>query len=568
MFERDINFNTWLPFHSSFNSFGGAAWGDLNNDGYSDIIVGPNAVFFNNGDGTFTRDLNTTIGAGFFVFTSNVAGVTMADIDNDDDLDVFINCSRPFAAALNKDVMYINDGNGVFTADTLGPWNPVQLSWGASFGDYNNDGYVDLVAAHPAGFIGTPRPSNLFINQDGSTANFENDTTYGFTRTLAPYTVPYWSDYDLDGDQDLFIASGPGGTPGLDSVYVNQLSETQTATLKHNSVLPFATDLQDGQCYNFIDYDNDGDKDLFLTNWSGAQNNFYVQENGQYTNTAMPFTYNNSSLTNAWGDVNNDGYIDVIISNHNSGLTELWLNDGSTFTLAGDEFCNQFGNSGVFLADINNDGGLDFYATGANRAAAIYINQNTSGNHFIGMTMKGNPSNRAAIGTQIRVVATINGNVVNQLREVSAQNAFQGHNDLRQHLGLGDATMADSVIVYWPSGNMEFYTNVLADSFYTITEGEGMTYSSTDEILPHQLAKRITLFPNPTDDSMTIELNEQLEIAEMNIYDQQGKLVKNIPWEASSLTREVLMTDVPVGTYFLHVKTADNKMFAKKFVKM
>jgi hypothetical protein len=567
IFQRDVDFNTWLPSHMNFNTFSGAAWGDLNSDGFPDIIIPPDAVFFNNGDGTFTRDLNTNIGSNFLVFARNVSGITMADVDNDDDLDVFINCSRPGANTANRDALYLNDGVGTFTLDTLGPWNPLEVSWGAAWADFDNNGFVDLVTAHPSGFLSHPRPSSFFINLDGDPAHFVKDTSYGFTRILAPYTVPYWSDYDMDGDQDLFIASGPGGAPGFDSVYTNLLTETQTATFQFNKE-SFANDIQDGQCYNFIDFDNDGDKDLFLTNWSGVPNNFYINDGGTFINTTMPFNYNNSSLTNAWGDVDNDGDLDVLITNHNGRQLELWLNDGFTFIRAEEDFCNQYGNAGIFLADMNNDGFLDAYATGANRSGAFYVNRAIHANHWIGLTLKGNPSNRAAIGTNIRVVANINGQSVSQLREISAQNAFQGHHDLRQHVGLGDADMVDSIMVYWPSGLKEYYTDVASDGFYTIMEGQGMEYSAIDENTPSKIASYFSLFPNPSRDSITIlKSNASIEVTHTAIYDLQGKLIQNIP---NTLEGQEIFIDIKSlspGTYFIHMDTNNHKIFAKKFVK-
>lgn len=566
-FVRDVDFQQWLPFHSNANNFSGAAWGDLNGDGLSDIVVAPNAVFFNNGDGTFTRDLTTAIGAGFSTFVPAVSGVSIADFDNDDDLDVFINAGKSFPAAQNRDRLYLNDGLGVFVADTLGPWNPgADQSWGSGFADFNQDGFVDLMTTHPNGFLYTPRGCSFFINQDGEPANVIVDSTYGFSTALAPYTIPYWSDYDMDGDQDLFIASGPGGAPGLDSIYKNELTESGVATLTVSQE-SFAQDEQDGQCYSFIDYDNDGDKDLFITNWSGAPNNFYENVDGNYQLVQHGFSYNNSSLTNAWGDVDNDGDLDVIISNHSNGLLELWWNEAGTFALA-DEFCNQYGNSGVNLADFNNDGYLDFYATGPSRGAAVYVNQGGQSNHFIGLTLKGNPSNRAAIGANVRAVATINGQRVSQLREVSAQNSFQGHHDLRQHIGLGDATSVDSLFIYWPSGKQEFYTDVNVDSFYTIIEGEGMDYSGLQGELPAELAARMSVFPNPSSDSIRIALSgTPMSIAQLSLFNRQGKLIKTIPWEAGQQFDQVDVSDLNPGMYFIHVILDNNKMFAKKLVK-
>ena len=271
--------DTSSPFnHISVPGFyNGASWVDINNDNNIDLFVAPCYLFRNNGNGTFTP-LPTLIGANQ---TQKPSGSTWADFDNDGDIDCFL--SR------NPSRFYRNNGMGVFTEDTSVFTVVCNCpSWGGAWGEINNDGKLELVLAHPAGFIGPSYPSFYF--KQNNAHQLYPVAGYRFTDFLAPYTVPYWSDYDMDGDMDLFIASGPGGTPGPDYCYKNMYKETGIDTLVPITNTQFATDLHDGQCYNFIDYDNDGDFDLCLTSWRGSTTVLYNNDNGIYTPVSTPFS--------------------------------------------------------------------------------------------------------------------------------------------------------------------------------------------------------------------------------------------------------------------------------------
>ncbi|MEM6699965.1 MAG: FG-GAP-like repeat-containing protein, partial [Bacteroidota bacterium] len=516
----------------------------------------------NNGNGTFSRDFATQLGfdngfgfsAAFLQTSGHISGATWGDVDNDGDLDCYIAASRIRARETLADGLYLNDGFGNFSKDTTGVWANEEISWGCSMADFNADGFLDIVSAHPANFLPLIRPSSLFINQDGNPSNFKKDTTYGFTKGLAPYTIPYWSDFDLDGDQDFFMASGPGGAPGLDSVYLNTLVETGTANLVALDN-PFSNELQDGQCYSFVDYDNDGDKDLFITNWVGASNNFYRNDEGVYTKIELPFSYNNSSLTNSWADVDNDGDQDVVVTNWASSRTELYLNEGGEFILS-DALFNQFGNVGAIFADVENDGKMDLYLSGPMNSA-LYRNIAENNHHYVHLQLEGTESNRAAIGANVLVYTTKNGNSWVQMREVSAQNSFQGHSDLRLHFGLGEATSIDSIIVMWPSRMIErFYDIDSVDRIINIKEGGEI--SNTRQVNKiNQLLDQISISPNPGQADAIISDENPIWNKRVYLFNNQGKLLEELEWAKGVDSLNLSWHTKPSGIYWIQI-TADN----------
>ncbi len=179
------------------------------------------------------------------------------------------------------------------------------------------------------------------------------------TDTLAPFTVPTWSDYDQDGDMDLFIGSGPGGSTSTDFLYKNLLIETGIPDLVRLLTVPLATDQVDGQVWNWIDYDNDGDLDAFLTNYSTVPNNLYRNNNGTYermtaaqvgTIVSDPGSY----LANLWGDFDNDGDLDCFVTRDVPQQSRYYNNNGNgTFTRRDSLsiVINSGGNYGQWIAN-------------------------------------------------------------------------------------------------------------------------------------------------------------------------------------------------------------------------
>ncbi|QQR88344.1 MAG: CRTAC1 family protein [Flavobacteriales bacterium] len=444
----------------------GAAWVDYDNDNDIDLFAAPNFLFRNDGGGAFIQ-VTSVIGTAPLQFPG---GSSWADADNDGDMDC--------ALAQYPSGLYLNNGDGSFTDATTALDSLSELaSWGCAFGETNGDGYPEVLYVHATGFhpAGAAQRPCRFYRSDGTFAP-EPVRGYDFTESLAPYTVPYWSDYDLDGDMDLFIASGPGGSPGYDHCYRNMRIELGEDTLIEMTTEAFASVQQDGQCYNFIDADNDGDLDLCLTNYAGAASRFYRNNSGIYSPESTPWTTGLPRLANCWGDYDNDGDLDVVITSDYASV-RYYSNDGTgTFTHEAGSISTANGSTGCANGDMDNDGDLDLFVYGSNASKALFRNDTVAGNRsWYSLKLVGTASGTTALGGLVRLKATINGVPRWQIREVNAQNSFQGHNDLRAHFGLGDATSIDSLEVRWPSGLVQSFGILAANARHTIVEGDAPT---------------------------------------------------------------------------------------------
>ncbi len=460
----------------------GASWIDYDGDGDLDLYVTnssttlDNFLYQNEGDGTFTP-----IREGVIVVDPaiSVRGACWADYDNDGDLDVF-NAGWP------NSFLYRNDGIGQFEQITTGDIGEEldRRGWSCAWGDYDEDGFVDLFIAHPATFVGTPPiPNSLFKNNGDGTFTAVTDTP--ITEGLAPYTVGNWLDYDEDGDLDLFIGSGPAtGAVDTDFLFKNMLEETGSASFEQIREFPL-NKRRDGQTWNFIDYDNDGDRDGFITNYwggitNGLPNELFRNDDGVFTEvTTGPLVSDEGfSLANVWADFDNDGDLDVFITGESGTENVYYQNDGApdyTFTRTDLFAGTTTSNYGATAGDFDLDGDLDlFYPSGRQAGNRFYRNDTSNENAWVNIKTVGTASNRTGVGAVIRAETSISGNTVWQQREVSTQNTFNGHNSLNTHFGLGDATELSALEITWPSGTVETTNNLKVNTYYAAIEGEGV----------------------------------------------------------------------------------------------
>ncbi|MEZ4919591.1 MAG: FG-GAP-like repeat-containing protein [Saprospiraceae bacterium] len=522
---------------TTFNNVGGAykgvGWIDLDDDNYTDLFVNPHFLFRNLGNGNFEQ-LENLAGAG----TTGASGVSWGDLNNDGFPDVITSSAQA--------AIHLNNGDQTFDANAITlPGFGTYAAWDCALVDADNNGLLDVLYVHARNFhpIG-PFPCKFYLQT--SPGVYTAVTGYEFTDTIAPYTIPVWADFDLDGDMDLFIGSGPAGVQGPDYCYKNELIETGSFSLTRLTDAPF-DQLQDGQTYNFPDVDNDGDLDICLTNYNGAKNRYWIQEPaGVYTLTQAPFSLIGGHLSNVWGDVDNDGDLDMLLSSDGNTLVRLYKNNGDgSFEPPKQAGFSDAGVCAIALADYDNDGDLDFYTNGIGSSRALFRNDDLAENrNWAAFKLQGTVSNRSAIGATLRLKADLGAGSVWQVRQVTAHNTFGGHSDLRQHFGLNLATTIDSVVVRWPSGLMEYFTDLNPNNFYKLVEGNGISIITKAEA-PIQKTE-VRVYPNPTSGVLLIE-TENTPPGKWKIFDLTGNLVQ----EGSGSKADV--SQLPAGKYIIQL---------------
>lgn len=554
--------------------YAGASWIDFDNDGLLDLYVVRGGLYHNGGNGNFSKITTSGIG-----LTTGI-GNTWADVNNDGNIDCIISGGNAGGTRL-----FMNNGNSTFSQNLNGPFaNATNLrGWGSAFGDYNNDGLVDLFIAAPVGFAAITDSCKFLINT--GSGNFIRVDTLNITDTLDAFTVPSWSDYDNDGDVDLFIGSGRvNGSLSRDYLFNNNYSQGSSQLFSRNNSTPLGTDLHDGQIWNWIDFDNDGDLDGYLTNYQGTniagyKNEMYRNDNNTFIKLTAadvgPIVSDTGvSLASTWGDFDNDGDLDCIVTNEAVQKNVFYQNNvqqGSTvFTkITNEPFVLNTGNHFcATTADYDNDGDLDLLISGASDNG-LYENTTTQ-TDFINIKLVGVASNKSGIGAKIRVKA----HGFWQLREISSQNTFNGMNMLNVHFGFGAtgplALIIDSIKIEWPSGTIDICTNVFPNVFYTAIEGQCLIPTALIEVEIRNKDFFIkSVFPNPVKDKLSFNYHLELPAAfTVSVVDINGKtaLKQVINSQSNNDTLSFDVKNLPAGFYTLVLKNEKHSCKAK-FIK-
>ncbi len=470
-------------------------WVDVNADGFIDCMItnGPaggqnNMLYLNDGTGGFTAVSSNPI-----VMDGQPSdGATWADTDNDGDLDCYVanwyNTSNLF---------YTNSGTGVFTSNT----GTVTTSSGycetASWGDYDRDGKVDLYVTNSAAYN-----RNLLFHNDGNNV-FTKILTGSIANDSSNSRSVNWTDMDNDGDLDLFVTNESNQDEYIYRNNIDSFAKVTTGLIVNSAGSTMSS--------SWGDFDNDGDLDVFLANEQTPNALYRNDGNFNFTLMAADTVSNTigSSFSSAWSDIDNDGDIDLFVTNSfGMGLLYnfMYINNGnSTFTRVNNvaPVMDMDWSYGCAFGDYDNDGFEDLAVAtckygGFDRPDLLYHNDGNN-NKWITINLVGDSTNYAAIGTKIRVKATINGTPVWQMREITAQSGYCSQNDMRAHFGLGDATVIDSVKIEWLSGIHENYVNVNPNQIIDYVEGGSIV--SVKELVGQ---KEINVYPNPSKGSFVV----------------------------------------------------------------
>jgi enediyne biosynthesis protein E4 len=456
------------------------SWWDYDNDGYLDLFVGQfdyrdsvsSAMYHNNGDGTFTKLTN--------VITTHRQGApigAVADYDNDGNEDLIV------VNLFGAEGLFRNDGQGDFTLQTSSQAGPPvgDLDGSATVGwaDYDRDGFIDLFAANSfAGFGNSSRSDCLYRNNgDGSFTKMNTNQVGILVGDQAP-TGPFsWADYDNDGWPDLWVGSANATSTPIGKQYLWHNNGDGTFSLVSAGSLN--SNVANGNGL-WADYDNDGDLDLFLTAYTGA--NSLHRNDGGLTFSDVSETAGVANAVGAWaaawGDYDNDGFLDLMVPRYTTFGGVLYRNNGdATFTSidVGSPVREIVNGVGVAWADYDNDGFLDLLITSESAGPNFLYRNNGNGNHWLKARLVGTASNRSAIGAKLRVRATIRGQTIWQMREITGNSGEDGGSGgLVAHFGLGDATKVDTLRIEWPSGIVQELNDVEVDQHLQVVETQGL----------------------------------------------------------------------------------------------
>ena len=515
----------------------GITFFDYDNDGWDDITVasaeGEPIYFLKNINGNFvSQTLN--------ISDNNARNkqVNWVDIDNDGDNDLFITSDNSGIR------LFENLGNMIMSeiTSTSGMLSDNFPYYGASWGDYNNDGFLDIFLS----IRDVDIPSILYKNNGDNTftlANIEAGLlTDGFMSFCSVFI-----DYDNDGDQDIYVSNDKINNPNL--LYRNNGDGTFTEVGQETN-----TDLYiDAMTTTVGDINNDGWFDIYVTNDNDDSVLLLNNADGTFSDTTSLYGVSFNSI--GWGalflDADNDTDIDLYVSGETDGSYPQYLSsafyenqNGNSFQLNNSAIPNDFAESySNATGDINNDGFPDIIVNNINHENIfVWYNKSNNGKNWLKVKLEGTTSNRNGIGSFIEI--SVDGN--KQYRYTCLGEGYLSQNSATQHFGLGNQTMIDYIKVKWLSGTEDILYNVSVNQTLNILEGSSLSVNQFDN------SSAFTYYPNPVNNTLT--LNAQNNIENVRMYNMLGQEVMNA--QPQAVDSDLDMSSLETGTYFVQVTIA------------
>jgi hypothetical protein len=543
--------NTNLDFSFGAGVYGGGvSFVDYNNDGWDDLTIsseiGKPIRFFRNNSGNFIEDTSININDG----NIETKQIIWVDFDNDNDKDLFFT-SRAGVVKLFK-----NDGffNFEDISNDAGLTIFADATWGASWGDFNNDGYLDIFLSFLK--TGNTQPNALLKNNGNGT--FTNiSASAGINQVNDPTFCSAFFDYNNDGFQDIFVTNHK-----YDQSYLYKNNGNNTFT--DVSAASGAGISADGMSSTIGDYNNDGWFDIYVTNSQAG--NFHLKNNGDNTFTQVQDEMGTKFLNVSWGavflDADNDSFLDLYVSGQENGSDNLLPsalyknNSNLSFFIPenigfNDDKRRSFSNA---IGDINNDGLPEIFVINEYESNFLWKNEST-GNNWLKIKLEGVNSNKDGIGNKIEVFA----NGKSQFRYTLCGEGYLAQNSNYEFFGLNNETVIDYVKVTWnKTGVVELIENVSINKAITIQEGNGVL--NTESFL--QKESLVQVYPNPSSNGIySIYLSDFSNYKTIAVYDLSGRqiLEKNV----NNLETLLDLSKSKTGIYIVKIYSDRNQKVIK-----
>ncbi|MEO1261230.1 MAG: FG-GAP-like repeat-containing protein [Bacteroidota bacterium] len=581
---------------------GGAAFFDYDNDGDEDLYLTRGRfrdyLYENNGDGTFSR-INGDIGL-FASVQFNSMAVTTGDIDNDGDRDIFVSTWEMYngpTIPLGRNLLFLNNGDKTFTEIGLQAGLTEQtFTEGAMFLDYNKDGFLDI-------FVMNHIENSSFTADSTGTLDgyahdcfpnflYRNNGDLTFTEVAQELNVTgingctiagVASDYDMDGDVDIYLANDFGYWLEPNVLYENVDGEgnefVDVSAATGADVEAFGMGIAAG------DYDQDGDIDYYTT--SIGRNILIDNNGGQFEDVTEFAGVENPEAeglnTTGWGtaffDVDNDALLDLYVANGRMSAIAAWataiqdpdklyMNNGDkTFTDVSEEagVADTDYNRGMAYSDFDNDGDLDIFVVSLEELdfhSKFYVNETENDHHYIQLKLEGVESNRDAYGSKVWLYA--GGKTF--LREIyGGGDTYASQNTSVVHFGLGEMDQIDSIRIDWPNGHVDHLEALAVDSLHHLVEGIVEPPNATNDL---EKFIDLKIAPNPFRSGFSLNFSESLSAkTHLKLTTSSGVLILE---QAINSGFQQFDVEVPAtlnkGLYFLQI-TQNNHSLVRKLVK-
>jgi hypothetical protein len=522
----DVTATAGIQFQHNSGSFGGkflpetlgsgCAFLDYDRDGWQDIILingmdwpghkqrrSTLRLYHNNRNGTFT---DVTARAGLDVEMYGM-GVAVADYDNDGFPDIFITC-------VGQNRLFHNTGKGSFidVTNASGLGKHQSFSTSALWFDYDRDGLLDLFVCN---YVKWSPEHDVFCSLDGKHKSYCTPEAYRGETCWLFHNRGNGTFEDVTASSGIFdssskslgvamLADKADGWPDLlvandtqpNKLYRNQ----QNGTFKDAAVevgLAFSSEgkARAGMGVDVADFTNSGSSGVAITNFDNEMMGLYKLSGKTYEDVAAQAgvglaSKNSLGFGCAFLDANLDGWLDLGVANGhidetvrnirgNVGYAQpplLFLNNGNgkfrdVAAELGGGFDQPKVGRGLAFADFDRDGDLDLLLTTNNGPAYLYRNDQLTGNHSIRFRLVGTKSNRDAIGATVRIVS----GGLNQSRTVKTGSSYLSQSELPLTFGLEKRDRVERVVIAWPSGRTEEFTNLAAGRCYECIEGKGIS---------------------------------------------------------------------------------------------